>query len=69
MATIKRHEPDNDWCHICGSREHRTVDIWYPQNAEHATDEQAAAQRGPDIKYIRICSHCAQAVALAFNVK
>jgi len=42
---------NNDWCHICGERHYATVDIRYPENAEHEKDDK---------KYIRICSSCIQ---------
>jgi hypothetical protein len=52
MATIWKHAP-GDWCHICGSRHSATVDIQYPDNAEHETINR---------KYVRICGGCAEAI-------
>lgn len=45
------HEAENDWCHLCGEREDRTIDVWYPRNAEHVTPDMETV-------YIRICSKC-----------
>lgn len=42
---------NNDWCHVCGERHYATVDITYPENAEHDKSDK---------KYIRICSNCIQ---------
>jgi hypothetical protein len=41
----------NDWCHLCGCREDRTIDVWYPRNAENVTPDMETV-------YIRICSKC-----------
>ena len=41
----------SDWCHICGNRPQKLVDISYPTNAEH--DSKTS-------KYIRICLDCAR---------
>ena len=64
MATISKHGSQKDWCHICGARSDNTVDVWYPQNAEHATKKQHKAQIGPDILYVRICGECAVLIAI-----
>jgi hypothetical protein len=50
MALIHKHT-DKDWCHICGRREDKTADVWFPNNAEH--DNKTS-------KYIRICRSCAE---------
>lgn len=42
---------NNDWCHLCGDRHYSTVDVRYPDNAEHEKANK---------KYIRICSACIQ---------
>jgi ribosome-binding protein aMBF1 (putative translation factor) len=44
MVKIELHG-SNDWCHLCGSREGVTVDIW---------DIVVIS----DIDYLRICSDC-----------
>ncbi len=49
MAHITKHE-GKDWCHVCGQRKHKTVDIWYPKNAEQRDREYT--------EYIRICTKC-----------
>lgn len=51
----------SDWCHLCGSRKAPTVDIWYPDNAEH----DSAVAPGPQHSgrhYIRICGACAHRI-------
>ena len=57
--TIRRNRirvHGNDWCHVCGERDGSgTVDIHYPENAEHEPE----AVRGPRSTYIRICERCA----------
>ena len=40
----------NDWCHICGARTDRTVDVFYEENAEHP--------KGGLSEYVRVCSAC-----------
>lgn len=45
----------DDWCHVCGHRRPVLADIWYPENAEHALNEEDAFMR---TKYIRICRWC-----------
>lgn len=65
MATkyaMHRHGQWNDWCHLCGERSDTTVDIWYPENAEH--DEPV----NPGLphegrKYIRVCKDCGERIA------
>jgi len=57
MATISKHAA-GDWCHICGSRYSATVDISYPDNAEHETK---------NTKYVRICAGCAEAVLVSIK--
>jgi hypothetical protein len=42
---------NTDSCHICGERHYATVDIFYPENAEHDKSEK---------RYLRICSSCIQ---------
>lgn len=54
---ILKHAP-NDWCHICGNRGNDTVDVWYPENAEHDKE---------DTKYIRICVNCAEKILAAWR--
>lgn len=51
MAIIAKHGSHNDWCHLCGNRSPTSVDVFYPENAEHATV--------PNTKYVRICKPCA----------
>jgi hypothetical protein len=29
MPVIAKHS-HSDWCHICGKRSNRNVDVWYP---------------------------------------
>lgn len=53
---IWKHAP-NDWCHICGDRSNDTVDVWYPENAEHDKEDT--------MKYIRICMNCAEKILAA----
>jgi hypothetical protein len=33
-AAMSAHR-SHDWCHLCGVRSSLTVDVWYPDNAEH----------------------------------
>lgn len=46
---IKGVFTEGDWCHVCGKRSNPTVDVWYPENAEHG---------GSNVHYLRICSEC-----------
>ena len=43
-----------DWCHLCGERSTPSVDVWYPENAEHSK---------VNTEYIRICLACSQLIA------
>lgn len=52
MKVIQHHSP-NDWCHLCGKREHPLADIWFPEEAESDTE---------NTRYIRICSGCAEKI-------
>lgn len=58
MPTIWNHGMKNDWCHVCGNRSDETADVWYPQNAEHATKMQHQNTKS-SAKYVRICRDCA----------
>jgi len=50
-------ERKSDWCHVCGERrEIRFVELWVQPNAE--VEPNVSAQRGPDIRYFRICGIC-----------
>ena len=62
MPFIAKHSSPSDWCHICGKRSATNADVWYPQNAEHATKQEHTAQLGANIKYIRVCASCAGAI-------
>ena len=64
MPTIWKHGIENDWCHVCGNRSDETADVWYPQNAEHATKAQHKSTTEP-AKYVRICSDCAAKILKA----
>jgi hypothetical protein len=60
-AAMQLHYRSDDWCHFCGERKAPTVDIWYPDNAEH----DSAVEPGPlhsGRHYIRICSTCARRI-------
>jgi len=46
----------NDWCHVCGFRVKRLVDVSYPENAEHP--------HGDVMEYFRVCSDCISAMKL-----
>lgn len=69
MAVFQTHLSAGDWCHVCGSRDEATADVWYPRNAEHATAVEKKAQAGADVHYIRICAPCAsQALRTALGM-
>jgi hypothetical protein len=49
-----------DWCHLCGARQTRNVEVWKPPNAEHQevnTPIQGATN------FLRICADCGEAIA------
>lgn len=46
---------DWDWCHLCGRRRTPTLDIWYPENAEH---QELIGPRSKNTRYIRVCKLC-----------
>ncbi len=52
MARFMRHRPENDWCHICGTRQSHNVAIEYPKNAEHMLE----TDRTKGGKYLRMCA-------------
>lgn len=51
-----------DWCHICGDRVIVHLEIFYPDNAEHARfpDE---GESYPHTRYVRICENCIRTLA------
>ena len=63
-ATIAHHGRGEDWCHLCGKRQHYCADVWWSENAEHLPmkSESAAVAAG---RYIRICDVCAAEILRA----
>jgi hypothetical protein len=58
MAFMQKKHEYNDWCHICGGRSNRNVEIWYPENAEHSRMDRPS--RGGDTQFLRICASCGE---------
>ena len=48
---------DLDWCHVCGERNNRNAELWWPDNAEHEkiVFQREAVAAG---RYLRICEKC-----------
>lgn len=52
----------HDWCHLCGVRSALTVDIWYPDNAEHDPPVRPGVPTS-QLRYVRVCEACGLWVA------
>ena len=59
MAMISKHVSE-DWCHICGGRSADNVDIWFPPNAEHQSQDRPHVGACVGNGFIRICAACGE---------
>jgi hypothetical protein len=60
-AAMQKHG-SHDWCHLCGLRSEKCVDVWYPDNAEHDPPVRPGLP-GADRRYVRICAVCGERIA------
>jgi hypothetical protein len=57
-----------DWCHICGTRTEKCVEIAYPTNAEHQfLGARGAGSKGEKGKFLRICADCGETIVKIGN--
>jgi hypothetical protein len=60
MAYFQRKDSFPDWCHICGTRQTRNVEIWHHLDAEHVAVNHMI--QGAD-HFTRICADCGETIA------
>lgn len=61
MAYMQRKSPhDGDWCHLCGGRSDTNVEIWYPSNAEHQSQDRPHQGAHRENGFLRICAACGE---------
>lgn len=70
MSVFQTHATATaDWCHACGARAARLVDMWLPHpgrkgGAEHAgPDEHGRTFASPGTLYVRFCAGCCAELA------
>jgi hypothetical protein len=57
--TFALHSAHPDWCHLCGENQTPSLDLWFPENAEHG---------GPKDRYLRMCWACARTLDNALRL-
>jgi hypothetical protein len=62
MAHFWKKSSD-DWCHICGTRQQRNVEIDYPGNAEHEIlGKGGERSTNSKSRFLRVCADCGETI-------